>query len=597
MRKDSELAGARWDLRPLYAGIDDKRIDADLSRLARIGADFPRLYKGRLASSLEPAVVALVKFKEIADSVASYFYLESSRDAANEGIKKRMSAAFEKISEAEGNLAFFDIELGKLPRGAYELQLKKSGLLSHNRPCLDRVRRLAKYNLAEEVETILAKLSPFGSSEWDDMMDEMETKLAFRVGKKALSLAEVLHVMNSSRDAAERRAAMAELNRSLASSNYMSLRTRALNLVAGQKAVFDRERGFATPMESRDISNNLDAGTVAALHDAVLRYGAPQGKRYYNIMKRLLGKKVLSWADRNAPPPFGKRGYVPYAKCVETVLAAYENFSPKLAALIADDIAGNRVDAPAYKGKTSGAYNATIVAPRGRVLAYTFLNYMGTTRDVMTFAHELGHAVHGLLAGRKQGALQASAPMAYAETASIFGEMLTFEYMLEHAAGREERLALLLAKAGDWLNSVNRQISFSLFEQRLHEKRKSGKVTSAELCGIWLDVTRRMYGRDGEVFEYKDMENLWCYVGHFMRPFYVYAYSFGELFTQSLFAARGRLGDKFERLYVEMLESGGTRDARALMRPFGLDPTDARFWKSGIDVSIRRWLDEAEALL
>ncbi|MDR1477195.1 MAG: M3 family metallopeptidase, partial [Rickettsiales bacterium] len=199
--------------------------------------------------------------------------------------------------------------------------------------------------------------------------------------------------------------------------------------------------------------------------------------------------------------------------------------------------------------------------------------------------------------GEKQGVLQAGAPMAYAETASIFGEMLAFEYMLARTEGKKEKLALLLAKSADWLNSVNRQISFSLFEQEVHGRRKGGKLTTAEFCRAWLGVTVRMYGRDGDVFEYSDMENLWSYVGHFMRPFYVYAYSFGELFTQSLFAGRASIGPKFERLYIEMLESGGTRDAKALMKPFGLDPTDARFWKSGVDVSIRRWLDEAEALM
>jgi len=212
----------------------------------------------------------------------------------------------------------------------------------------------------------------------------------------------------------------------------------------------------------------------------------------------------------------------------------------------------------------------------------------------MTFAHELGHCVHGLLGAEEQGVLLWHAPMAYAETASIFAEMLTFEHLLAQAATREEKLSLLLGKAGDWLNSVDRQISFSLFEQQFHEVRKGGKVSPAEFDAMWLGVTRQMYGN---AFEYKDMEHLWCYIGHFMRPFYVYAYSFGELFTQSLFAAKESLGNRFEPLYLDMLKAGGSRNAVELMAPFGLDPKTPDFWTKGIEVSIKAWLDEVEALI
>ena len=222
---------------------------------------------------------------------------------------------------------------------------------------------------------------------------------------------------------------------------------------------------------------------------------------------------------------------------------------------------------------------------------------MGSVRDVMTLAHELGHSVHGQLAGETQGVLQAQAPMAYAETASIFGEMLTFEYLLSTIKNKKEKLALLLSKANDWINSVNRQISFSEFEQLSHTKRKEGKLSTEDFNKIWLDVTKQMYGKDGEIFKYENMENLWCYVGHFMRPFYVYAYSFGELFTQSLFAIKNENKKDFEKLYIEMLKSGSTKNAVELMKPFGLDPRKSDFWEKGINISIKKWLDEAESLM
>ena len=597
MKEDKNLIATRWDLTPLYKSINDKKITENIKRVEKICADFPKKYRGKLATLLNEALADIIKIDEIVSTMFAYFYLLSSRDAENEEIKKQTSMAQERLTSAMANLTFFDIELGKLSKSDYEAQVKASKLLKHNKPYLDEIRKNAKYQLSEEVETVLTKVSPFLSGEWDDMMDEMETKLEFHLKGKKYNLSEILNVANSSHKSKLRKLALDELNRVLASSNYQNLRVRALNLVMGEKNLMDSERGFKNIMSARNISNNLDDKTVDALHTAVAKYGAEQGKRYYTILKKLLHKKVLNWADRNAPLPFESKAYYSWDDCVKTVLNAYENFSPTLANLIHDSFANHRIDAPVYKGKTSGAYNYTVVAEGGKVYTWTFLNYMGTTRDVMTLAHELGHSVHGQLAGAKQGTLQTQAPMAYAETASIFGEMLTFEYMINHITNPREKLALLLAKSNDWINSVNRQISFSFFEQIVHEKRKQGKLTTKDFNDAWVKVSKDMYGRDGEIFNYDNMENLWCYVGHFMRPFYVYAYSFGELFTQSLFAVKEKNPKTFEKLYIEMLESGSTKDAINLMKPFGLNPTDAKFWKQGIDVSIKKWLDEAEKLI
>ncbi|MDR1008656.1 MAG: M3 family oligoendopeptidase [Rickettsiales bacterium] len=582
-----ELSEIRWDLSPLYAAPDAPEVDADIVEVERRCKEFDA-YRGQLSTRLAEAVAKLTEINEIADTLIAYFYFLSSRDTENQGIKKRMSQVVEAISRAESELAFFDIELGKLDEQAYLAQIPP-----REKPWADRIRLNAKYQLGEKVEEMLGLLSPFGAGEWDDMMDEMEAKLEFHLTGKTLNLSEIVHLMSTSNDAGGRRTAMEEFNKTLASSNYMLLRTRTLNVVAGLKGVSDRERGFKHPMSARNISNNLDDKTVDALHKAVETHGAAAGKRYYKLLAKLLGTTKLSWADRNAPLPFEENREIPWNEALETVKSAYRAFSPTLADLIEDSIAQNRIDAPTYKGKNSGAYNYTVVGREGKTTTWTFLNYLGSTRDVMTLAHELGHSVHGQLAGAKQGNLLAQAPMAYAETASIFGEMLTFEHLLANEQNPKARLALLMGKANDWLNSVNRQISFSLFEQKLHAARAKGKVEPAELCAAWVEVSKQMYG---DIFEYKDMENLWSYVGHFTRPFYVYAYSFGELFTQSLFARRAELGEKFEPLYLEMLASGGAKNAIELMEPFGLDPRAPDFWKQGIDVSIGKWLDDAETL-
>ena len=596
MKKDEKLLSTRWDLSPLYKSINDKQILNDIKEVETISFAFPKNYKGKLDTKLHEALVDIIKIDEITTTMFAYFYLMGSRDAENQEIKKQTSIATERISLALANLTFFDIELGAISKESYESQLKASPLLKKHKPYMDKIRKNAKYQLSESVETILTKVSPFMSSEWDDMMDEMETKLEFKLGRKKYNLSEIIHISNTAHNSKLRKKALDELNRVLESSNYANLRARALNLTIGEKNLMDNERGFKHSMSARNISNNLDDKTVDALHTAVAKYGSEQGKRYYKILKKLLKKKTLNWADRNAPLPFESKAYYSWDKCVETVISAYEKFSPILANLIKDSFKNNRIDAPVYKGKTSGAYNYTMVAKGGKVYTWTFLNYLGTTRDVMTLAHELGHSVHGQLAGEKQGTLQTQAPMAYAETASIFGEMLTFEYMLENIKDKKEKLALLLSKANDWINSVNRQISFSFFEQIIHNQRKFGKLTSSDFNNAWLKVSKDMYGKDGEIFTYDNIENLWSYVGHFMRPFYVYAYSFGELFTQSLFAIKGKTKN-FEKLYLEMLSSGSTKDAVSLMKPFGLNPNDSKFWKQGIDVSIKKWLDEAEILI
>ncbi len=402
--------------------------------------------------------------------------------------------------------------------------------------------------------------------------------------------------MNDDPNRIRRRRALKVLNDGLGGS-FAKYAAQTLWQTAGSSTLENKERGYKHPMQGRNMSNRIPDEVVEALHEAVTEVAGPLARRWYRLKAKLLGVKRLAWSDRNAHLPFEDKSLVPFEVAQhEIVLPAYRSFSPTLAALIEEMVEKKRIDAPAGPNRESGAYCYSTVLPDGASVSFNFLNYKGSKRDVMTIAHEEGHAVHGLLAGAAQGILQQHAPMAYAETASVFGEMTTFEFLRARMPKDDPKasLALVAGKIDDMLNTVVRQISFSNFERALHGAGK--KLAPSDLDAIWMDVTRTMYGKDGDVFDYADMSHLWAYVSHFHRPFYVYSYAFGELLTQSLYAKRDAYGEKFEPLYLDLLRAGSTKDAVGLLKPFGLDPTDPKFFADGITGSLGKLVAEAERL-
>ncbi len=587
----------RWDLSDLYPSVEDDGIERELAQVLAMAEAFYETHRGNLASTLGAALTAQARMTELVDKLFVYLFLQRSTDATNERIQQRIGRVQEAWSQAAANhLNFFEHEVVALTDEQYESLLANDDVVAQHRSMLDHMRETARYLLDEPIERALTLRSPFGASEWADYAEDWEAEMRFELDGVEKSLPEILHVINHGADGDERARALESFSTGMTAQRFDRFSARTLNVTLGAKAVEDRERGYASPMSARNIANRVDDATVEALHDVVADVGATQCRRYYRLLAKLLGMETLRWSDRNAPLPFEDARTVPWDECVDTVRSAYKSFSPTLEDLVAKMIDRKWVDAPPDKGKVGGAFNYSVCLPGGDVRAYNFLNYMGSTRDVMTVAHELGHGVHGLLAGEAQGPLLFRAPMVYAETASIFGEMTTFSYLLDNAETDQQRLALLMGKSNDFLNSVVRQISFSNFERRIHAKRREGKLTVDELNATWLEVTREFYGEPGDIFTYEHADNLWAYVSHFLRPFYVYAYAFGELFTQSLFAVRARFDADFEPMYLDLLRAGGTKNAVQLMEPFGLDPRTAEFWKSGITGSVAAWLDEAEAI-
>jgi oligoendopeptidase F len=381
---------------------------------------------------------------------------------------------------------------------------------------------------------------------------------------------------------------------------------QTLYMVTGLKAVEDKERGYAHPMDVRNKSNRIPDSVVAVLHRAVTTLGGDLTRRYYKLKAKHLGLGKMRWSDRNAPMPFADTTNIPFDEAAGIVTGSYESFSPTLKSIVKGFFDEKRIDVPVAKEKRSGAFNSSHVLPGGKAVSYTLMNYLGSNRDVMTLAHELGHGVHGILAGEAQGPLMFHAPIAYCETASVFGEMTTFTFLkdrLVRSGDKKSLLALIMSKIDSTINTVVRQIGFSNFERRIHGMDASystwsepKKYSVEELDAIWLKTAQELYGKEGEIFTYENSEHLWAYVPHFHSPFYVYGYAFGELLTQSLYAQRSRLGAKFEPLYLDLLRSGSTKDVVGLLEPFGLDARNEAFWRDGITVSLGALIEEAERL-
>lgn len=596
----------RWDLRTFYSGVADPQIDKDLAELVAMEKKFYESYKGKLTEKLGAAIADLSEINMRAEKIFVYLYLFQSIDVTNAPVKTKMADAERIASEAGGNyLTFFDIELVALDDAALQKFYASDPVVAKHRPWIEHARVFKPHLLSEPVEGALAKRSPFGPGSWSEFFDEVEANIRLTFGGEEKTLTELLDLLTNSKTPEERSATLKTINTGLGG-YFAKYSAQSLYVVAGEMAVERRERGYKNPMDARNKSNRIPDAVVEALHEAVTTTAGPLARRYYRLKAKLLGVQKLPWSDRNAPMPFIDATVIPFQKGMETVLAAYQSFSPTLAGLVEDFSATHRIDAPVTKGRRGGAYNYSIVLPGNHPTSFVFLNYLGSNSDVMTLAHELGHGVHGMLAGQAQGPLMAQAPIAYAETASVFGEMTTFKFLkkqLEEKNDVKGLLALVTGKIEGNLNSVVRQIGFSNFERRLHGMdqgyktwQEPKKLSAEELDAIWLQTLKELYGNDSEVFTYENAEHLWSYVSHFHRPFYVYGYAFGELLTQSLYAQQAHFGDRFEPLYLDLLRSGSTKDVTQLLAPFELDPTKKDFWENGIKVSLETMIQEAEDL-
>lgn len=591
----------RWDLERHfgYGSPTDGKIDEEMKSIETACEAFKKTYEGGLSGGkLLEAIEAYEKIEQSLTTVLSYMSLSADTRLMDDSMQQRKGALMQQYSQASGNnLTWFGLELADMSEDDLQAQYAKDEKLKTYKPYIDEVRRSAPYNLTKEVERALTVRSSFaGKGKVVEFYGNELSRLQFDLDGKKVNMEVLLAKMTSSKDAAVRLSCMKTLNDGL--KDFERICALSLNMVAGSWHIEKVERGFKNLRSSRNLSNNLPDDVVDSLLEAVATTGVDYCKRYYTMKKQILkstqGLERFTWADRNASIDIGSASdHYSWEQAVDLVHKGYNKFSPTMADMFLEFIDQKRIDVPAQDGKRGGAYCSSAFGNG----PFQLLNFTHSARDVATLAHESGHAVHFVLS-YPQGILQFHPPLTLAETASIFGEMIVFRDLLEKTPSDEDRLAMLMSKIDDIINSVVRQCSFDKFEEKVHTMRVKGTVTPEEMSKAWRECTIEYYGEEGEVFDtYEDTSNLYAYVSHFHHvPFYVYAYAFGDLLVGSLYGAYMKQPEGFEDKLLDLLRAGGTKDFVDAVEPFGLDPKSPTFWKDALNAHLGGLMEEAEAL-
>jgi oligoendopeptidase F len=584
-----------WNLNDLYPGIDAPEVARDLARLDAECVAFETDYRGRLSTGtgaegggkwLAEAVRRYEAIDDLAGRLGSYAGLVHAGDSVDPAISKFYGDVSERLTAASTHLLFFALELNHIDDDVIERAMRTPEL-GHYRPWIEDLRKEKPYQLEDRLEQLFHEKSQTGYSAWNRLFDQTISSLRFKIGSKELAIEPTLNLLQD-RDGAKRKAAAEALAKTFKANE----RTFALvtNTLAKDKDISDRWRGFKDVADSRHLNNRVEREVVDALVASVRAAYPRLSHRYYALKARWFRKKRLAHWDRNAPLPFAATGSIGWPEAKQMVLTAYRGFSVEMAEIAERFFADRWIDAPVRAGKAPGAFSHP-TTPSAH--PYVLMNYQGKPRDVMTLAHELGHGVHQVLAARN-GALMAPTPLTLAETASVFGEMLTFKRLLAQTGNPTQRQALLAGKVEDMINTVVRQIAFYSFERAVHTERKNGELTAERIGQIWLSVQGESLGPAIEIKA--GYENFWMYIPHFIHsPFYVYAYAFGDCLVNSLYAVYENAAEGFAERYLAMLAAGGTRHYSELLRPFGLDAKDPKFWDGGLSV-ISGMIDELERM-
>ncbi len=579
-----------WDLTDLYSGPEAPEIDADLNWAAESATSFRETYSTRVGGlggdEFAAAIEVYEAVLERAYKVMSYAQLLQAADTANADIAQFHQKCRERVNGITGDLLFFTLEITAMDEDVLTAQMTSEAAARY-RPWIEAERLMRPYQLDDALEQFLHDKSVTGRAAWARLFDETMADLRCDIDGQALTLGDTLNRM-SDPSADIRRGAAAALSEAL--NDKIRLFSLVTNTIAKDKEIEDTARGLPRPMTSRNIANQVEDEVVDALASAVSESFPLLGHRYYALKAKWFGAETMPWWDRNAPLPATDERNFSWDQARETVLNAYAGFTPDMASMAADFFDRKWIDASPRAGKNSGAF-AHPVVPSAH--PYVLMNFYGKPRDVMTLAHELGHGVHQVLAA-PQGTLLSNTPLTLAETASVFGEMLTFRALLNAEDDAEKRRIMLAGKVEDMLNTVVRQVAFHNFETQVHGRRRDGELTADQLAEIWMETQSESLGPAIQLDD--AYRPLWSYIPHFVHtPFYVYAYAFGDCLVNALYGLYEDGHPDFQQKYLDMLRAGGTLRHRELLAPFGLDASDPEFWKRGLNV-IAGFIDELEAV-
>ncbi len=591
--KDDNSLGnlPEWDLSDLYSAPDAPELAADLDWLEAACADFAGRYEGKLAGLDAGGMLECVRAHEAIEAkggrIMSYAGLRYYQQTTDAERAQFLQNCQEQITDFTAPLVFFSLELNRIDDDLLDGWLAENAELARYKPVFDRLRAMRPHQLSDELEKFLHDQSTVGAAAWNKLFDETIAGLSFTIDGEELNLEATLNLLTE-KERAPREKAAREVARVFGEN--IKLFARVHNTLAKEKEIEDRWRKMPTPQTARHLANDVEPEVVEALRNAVVAAYPRLSHRYYELKRRWLGLDSLQVWDRNAPLPMEDDRLIPWDEARATVLSAYADFSPQMAEIAEQFFDRGWIDAGVKPGKAPGAFAHPTVT---EVHPYVMLNYLGKPRDVMTLAHELGHGVHQVLAA-PQGEMLANTPLTLAETASVFGEMLTFRKLLSEAKNTNERKVLLAGKVEDMINTVVRQIAFYDFECKLHEARRDGELTPEGINALWMSVQGESLGPAFTFME--GYETFWAYIPHFVHsPFYVYAYAFGDGLVNALYAVFEEGDADFQARYFDMLKAGGSKHHKELLAPFGLDASDPAFWDKGLSM-ISGMIDELEAM-
>jgi len=578
----------RWDLSALFPGKNSPEFQNALAAIDRDVKKFAQDWRGQVAKADGAALgAAVARFEQITETIARVETYVSLLRAADNGEDAFAAKVNDRLRSSAQEMLFFTLEINRIPEPAL-LQKIAAPDLARYAPWIAGLRASRPHQLDDEAEKYRHLKEGVAEDAWRRLFDLTMQGLRFDVGGEKLTEAETLNIIDNDRDPARRRQAWEAFAKGLGeNAGGFALIT---NTLAALKAAEDTQRGFEKPEDSRHLENRIDRDTVGALAAAVKSSYAKTSHRYYGWKAKKNGNARLHPADRNAPLADAPQKYIPWAEAKEIVLEAFAKLSPEMEKIGRRFFDEGWIDAEPRAGKDSGGFSHPAV-PSAH--PYILLNYFGTTADVMTLAHELGHGIHQVMAA-KQGQLMADTPLTVAETASVFGEMLVFRALLDREEDPALRRAMIAEKIEGMLNTVVRQTAFFTFEQKLHaEYREKGELSPERLGELWRETSRESLGPAVNM-DVEGAQHFWAYVPHFIHtPFYVYAYAFGDCLVNTLYDAYEHATDKndFAQKYADMLAAGGSKSHETLLEPFGFDVNDPAFWRKGLGV-IEKYIDE-----